>query len=58
MTVQQAILWANSNPNCLGFTYNCTDREPTHPVHVWFKSKLSVLYNESWWSYSNGRGVE
>ena len=27
-------------------------------IRIWFKSKLNVLYNETWWTYSTGLGME
>jgi len=58
MTLKQAKEYASSNNDCYGFTYNTVEREPTGVIHVWFKSRLNVLYNENWWTYSNGRGME
>ena len=58
MTVEEAIEWASKNPQCYGFTYNSADKDVRGPIRIWFKSKLNVLYNESWWTYSTGLGME
>ena len=44
-------------PNVQGFTYESKERYPEYPVRVWFKSKLNVLYNDDWWSWSTGAGM-
>lgn len=56
-TFEQAKALAVTIPGCQGFTYEHAERYPTEPTRVWFKSKLNVLYNESWWSYSTGSGM-
>lgn len=58
MTVPEAKQWAEANPQCFGFTINSTHRDVEGPIRVWFKSRLEVLYNETWWTYSTGRGME
>lgn len=58
MTVEEAVDWANRNQQCYGFTYNSVEKAPGKPTRIWFKSKLNVLYNESWWTYSTGLGME
>ena len=58
MTIEEAIEWASKNPQCYGFTYNSADKDVRGPIRIWFKSKLNVLYNESWWTYSTGLGME
>ena len=58
MTLEDAKVWCTSNPLCFGFTYNTVEKEPTGLIHVWFKTRLNVLYNETWWSWSTGRGME
>jgi len=57
MTFEEAKAYAASNPQVMGFTYEHPDRYPTERTRVWFKSKIEVLYNEKWWSYSTGRGM-
>jgi prolyl 4-hydroxylase len=57
MTFQQAKEFADAHPNCQGFTYESEERYPKTPVRVWFKSRLNVLYNEDWWSWSTGHGM-
>ena len=64
MTISQAKAFAASNEKIMGFTYNKVEKNPLdnqgqeEVVHIWFKSKLNVLYNETWWSYSAGKGME
>jgi len=58
MTLEQAREWCKKHPDCYGFTYNTVEKDPTGVTHIWFKSRLNVLYNETWWTYSNGRGME
>jgi len=58
MTFEEARAWAVQHPMCMGFTYSSRERNPTVPVRVWFKSKLKVLGNDDWWSYSLGRGMD
>ena len=58
MTVEEAIAWASNNKNCYGFTYNSSEKNPTQPLRIWFKSKLNVLYNEQWYTYSTGLGMD
>ena len=41
-----------NNPNRVA-----SPRPPEYPVRVWFKSKLNVLYNDDWWSWSTGAGM-
>ena len=55
MTLEEARAYCDSNPECLGFTYNAVEQEPAGVVHIWFKSHLNLIYDESWFSYSNGR---
>ena len=58
MTLEEARAYCDSNPECLGFTYNTVEQEPAGAVHIWFKSHLNLLDDESfgaWWTYSNGR---
>jgi prolyl 4-hydroxylase len=57
MTFAEAKAFAAKHPAVQGFTYENADREPTEPTRFWFKSRLEILYNESWWSYSTGRGM-
>ena len=58
MTFDEAKAFAEKLPNCQGFTYEAKDRYPNDaPVRVWFKSKLDVLYNDDWWTWSTGRGM-
>jgi len=57
MNFEKAKALALRLPNCQGFTYEHSDRYPTDDVRVWFKSRLNVLYNEDWWSYSTGFGM-
>jgi len=57
MTFEEARALASKLPQCQGFTYESKDRYPTTPVRVWFKSKLNILYNEDWWSWSTGAGM-
>ena len=63
MTVSQAKAHAETVDAILGFTYNTREKEPVDEhghervVRVWFKSKLNVLYNEDWWTYSTGHGM-
>ena len=57
MTLEEAIEWSSKNPQCFGFTYNSVERDFTGPTRIWFKSKLNVLYNEKWWTYSTGLGT-
>ena len=58
MTVEEAKEFAAKIPNCYGFTYNSAERDITTPTRIWFKSKLNVLYNEAWWTYSTGLGMD
>ena len=58
MTVEQAKEFAQTLPNCYGFTFNSADRNHQGPIRIWFKSKLNVLYNESWWTWSTGLGMD
>jgi len=58
MTVEQAKEWAAQSPQCYGFTYNSAERDVKDPIRIWFKSKLNVLYNDSWWTYSTGLGMD
>ena len=58
MTVEEAIKWANENPLCFGFTFNHADKNFAGPIRIWFKGKLNVLFNESWWTYSTGAGMD
>ena len=57
MTFEEAKKFAARLPNCQGFTYESQERYPTEPVRVWFKSRLNILYNDDWWSWSTGRGM-
>ena len=57
MTIEEAMQWASNNKQCFGFTYNSANRDVDGPIRIWFKSKLNVLYNESWWSWSTGLGM-
>ena len=57
MTIEEAIEWASNNKQCFGFTYNSVTKEVNGPIRIWFKSKLNVLYNESWYTYSTGLGM-
>ena len=56
MTIPEAIQWACNNKHCYGFTYNSPTKEVNGPIRIWFKSKLNVLYNESWYSFSTDSG--
>jgi len=62
MSIDEAIKWAeahaNSEHKCYGFTFNSPIKNPSQPIRIWFKSRLRVLYGESWWSYSTGLGME
>ena len=58
MTFEEAKEYASSHPACHGFTYENEDRYPDERTRVWFKSKLNVLYNEEWWTYSTGLGMD
>lgn len=58
MTIPEAIEWASNNPACYGFTFNSATKEVDGRIRIWFKSKLNVLYNESWWTYSTGQGMD
>ena len=58
MTIPEAIEWAHRNKQCYGFTFNSADKDIQGPTRIWFKSKLNVLYNESWWTYSTGLGMD
>ena len=58
MTIEEAIEWASNNRQCYGFTYNSVEKAVDGPTRIWFKSKLNVLYNETWWTYSTGLGME
>jgi len=55
MTFEEAKAWAAVHPEVEGFTYKSVERRPDRPTHVWFKSRMRVLYNEEWWSYSLGK---
>ena len=57
MTFAEAKAFAKQHPHIMGFTYEHKDREPTEATRVWFKAKIEILYNESWWSYSTGSGM-
>ena len=63
MTLDEAREYCHANPECQGFTYNTVEQEPVGVVHIWFKSQLNLLYDETeewlqtWWTYSNGRGI-
>ena len=57
MTFDEAKAFAAKLPNCQGFTYEAKARYPTEPVRVWFKSRLNVLYNDDWWTWSTGKGM-
>jgi len=57
MTFDEAQAWADKHPECTGFTYEHPERYPSTKTRVWFKAKLEILYNETWWSYSTGRGM-
>ena len=57
-TVDQAIQWADANPHCSGFTFQSADKDAHGPIRIWFKAKLDVAYNETWWTYSTGLGME
>ncbi len=54
MTFEEAKAWAASCPTCEGFTFASSQRMPILPTRVWFKSKMVVLYQEGWWSFSVG----
>ena len=58
MTIEQAQQWVHDHPECHGFTYNTVNKNPEGAVHIWFKKELNVLYNETWWTWSYGRGME
>ena len=58
MTIPEAIEWAKRNKQCYGFTYNSANKDIQEPTRIWFKSKLNVLYNEDWWTYSTGLGMD
>jgi len=58
MTLEEAIEWSSKNPKCYGFTYNSVHKDVEGPIRIWFKSKLNVLYNETWWTYSTGLGMD
>lgn len=55
MTFEEAKLWASQHDQCMGFTFMHASKEPLETVRIWFKTKLEICYNESWWSYSLGR---
>ena len=57
MTLEEAIEWSSKNPQCVGFTYGSDERDLSGPTRIWFKSKLNVVYNEKWWTYSTGLGT-
>jgi len=57
LTFEEAKELAKTIPNCQGFTYEHPERYPNEKVRVWFKSKLNVLYNDDWWTYSTGHGM-
>ena len=57
MTWDEAVQWAERNPQCEGFTYKHSARCPKEPTRFWFKSHLHVLVHEEWWTYSLGRGL-
>ena len=54
---ENAIEWSSKNPQCVGFTYGSDERDLSGPTRIWFKSKLNVVYNEKWWTYSTGLGT-
>jgi prolyl 4-hydroxylase len=64
MTIEEAKAYTAAHDQILGFTYNTVAKDPRDErgnparVKIWFKSKLNVLYNETWWSYSAGRGMD
>ena len=64
MTIEEAKTYTAAHDQILGFTYNTVAKDPRDErgnparVKIWFKSKLNVLYNETWWSYSAGRGMD
>ena len=58
MTIEEAILEAPKIPGCYGFTFNSSDKNTKEVVHIWFKSRLEVLYNEQWWTFSTGLGMD
>jgi len=57
MTFEEARAWAATRPDVEGFTYRHASPRPEERVHVWFKSRMLVLCNEGWWSYSLGKAV-
>lgn len=57
-TFEEAKQWAANCPQCAGFTFQNGEKQPITKTRVWFKSTLEVLYSETWWSYSLGRGME
>ena len=57
MTFEEAKEYAASDSRVQGFTYEHPDRFPTERTRVWFKSRIEILYNEQWWSWSTGRGM-
>ena len=57
MNFEDAKAFAAKLPNCQGFTYETKERYPEEPTRVWFKSKIDVLYNDDWWTWSTGRGM-
>ena len=64
MTIPEAMRFAKQQESVMGFTYNTTEKLPKdekgndRKVRVWFKTKLNVLYNETWYSYSTGKGMD
>lgn len=57
MTFDEAKEYAKSDKRVQGFTFEHAERYPKEPTRVWFKSRIEILYNEQWWSYSTGRGM-
>lgn len=57
MTFEEAKAYAATLTGCQGFTYEHPMRHPDTKTRVWFKSKLNVLFNEDWWTYSTGFGM-
>ena len=56
-TFAQAKEWAESDPQCAGFTFEHAQRRPEEPVRVVFKRHLCVQYGPDVWTYSLGRGM-
>lgn len=55
MTFDEAKAYAAGHADVDGFTFEHQSREPAERVRVVFKSKMRVLYDEAWWSYSLGK---